>query len=57
MRAQRGRRSELSDMKRATPEELHPLAPGERAPGFVLPAANREGMVALEDYRGKRALG
>ncbi|MDA8107856.1 MAG: hypothetical protein M0015_04390 [Betaproteobacteria bacterium] len=44
-------------MKRATPEELHPLAPGERAPGFVLPAANREGMVALEDYRGKRALG
>jgi peroxiredoxin len=30
-----------------------PLEPGEQAPSFALPAVNRDGMVALEDYRGK----
>ena len=30
-----------------------PLRPGERAPDFVLPAVNRDGTVALADYRGK----
>src|SRR5688500_9510027 len=30
-----------------------PVRPGEEAPDFVLPAINREGTVALEDYRGK----
>ena len=29
------------------------LQPGDPAPSFVLPAVNREGSVALEDYRGK----
>ncbi|VTU39603.1 Putative peroxiredoxin bcp [Variovorax sp. PBL-H6] len=31
----------------------HPLQPGEPAPGFMLPAANREGMVSLADLRGR----
>jgi len=31
-----------------------PLQPGDPAPGFALPAVNREGMVELGDYRGKR---
>ena len=30
-----------------------PLEPGDPAPSFALPAVNRDGMVALEDYRGK----
>jgi peroxiredoxin len=30
-----------------------PLRPGEPAPDFVLPAVNRDGSVALSDYRGK----
>ncbi|MGQ0579779.1 MAG: redoxin family protein [Betaproteobacteria bacterium] len=30
-----------------------PLQPGDPAPSFVLPAVNREGAIALEDYRGK----
>lgn len=30
-----------------------PVRPGEPAPDFVLPAGNREGTVALADYRGK----
>jgi len=30
-----------------------PLQPGDPAPSFALPAVNREGVVALEDYRGK----
>ncbi len=34
----------------------HPVQIGERAPGFVLPAVNREGTVSLDDFRGKRAL-
>ena len=33
-----------------------PLQPGDPAPSFVLPAVNREGSVALEDYRGKSPL-
>ena len=31
-----------------------PLQPGDRAPGFSLPAINREGAVSLEEYRGKQ---
>lgn len=27
--------------------------PGERAPDFTLPTAEREGTVSLSDYRGK----
>jgi peroxiredoxin len=30
-----------------------PVAPGEPAPDFVLPAVNHDGTVALADYRGK----
>jgi len=30
-----------------------PLQPGDPAPSLALPAVNREGLVALEDYRGK----
>ncbi|MFI5325886.1 MAG: redoxin domain-containing protein [Candidatus Rokuibacteriota bacterium] len=30
-----------------------PLRPGDPAPGFALPAVNREGQVSLEDYRGR----
>jgi peroxiredoxin len=33
-----------------------PLGPGDQAPRFDLPAINRDGMVALEDYRGKGAV-
>jgi peroxiredoxin len=36
--------------------DMHPLEPGQRAPGFILPAANREGTVSLEAYRGRRAV-
>lgn len=31
----------------------HPLQPGDPAPAFTLPAANREGMVSLADLRGR----
>ena len=31
----------------------HPLQPGDAAPGFALPAVHREGIVSLEDYRGR----
>jgi peroxiredoxin len=31
---------------------LQPLKPGDRAPDFTLPAADREGVVALAQYRG-----
>ena len=37
----------------ATAEPRAPVQPGEMAPGFTLPAADRDGMVALADYRGK----
>lgn len=33
-----------------------PLEAGDLAPSFVLPAADREGTVAIEDYRGQSAL-
>jgi peroxiredoxin len=36
-----------------TTTSSRPLQPGDTAPGFVLPAVNREGTVALENYRGK----
>jgi peroxiredoxin len=33
--------------------ERPPLAPGEPAPNFTLPAVGREGTVSLDDYRGR----
>lgn len=33
------------------PRAIHP---GDRAPAFTLPAVNRDGIVSLDDYRGKR---
>jgi len=33
-----------------------PLQPGEPAPDFTLPAANRDGFVSLADYRGQTPL-
>jgi len=33
-----------------------PVAPGDRAPDFVLPAITREGQVSLDDYRERSAL-
>jgi peroxiredoxin len=33
--------------------ERSPLAPGEPAPNFTLPAVGREGNVSLDDYRGR----
>jgi peroxiredoxin len=32
------------------------LASGDSAPNFALPAVNRDGIVALDDYRGKSTL-
>ncbi len=40
----------------ATIEPRPPLKPGERAPDFVLPAAHRDGMVSLSEYRGRSPL-
>lgn len=37
----------------ATVESRPPLKPGERAPDFTLPAAHRDGIVSLADYRGR----
>jgi peroxiredoxin len=34
----------------------HPLKSGDVAPNFQLPAVNREGIVSLDDYRGKSAV-
>jgi peroxiredoxin len=34
----------------------NPLRPGDPAPGFALPAVNREGQVSLDDYRGRSAV-
>ena len=31
----------------------HPLQAGDAAPAFELPSVNRDGMVSLDDYRGK----
>jgi peroxiredoxin len=33
--------------------EQRPVQPGEPAPDFRLPAAEREGFVSLADYRGQ----
>ena len=33
--------------------ERPPIAPGEPAPDFTLPAVGREGTVSLDDYRGR----
>ena len=33
-----------------------PLRPGDRAPDFTLPPANREGPISLADYRGRQAV-
>src|SRR3990172_7798509 len=38
-----------------TPERPS-LQPGDSAPSFRLPAVNRDGMVSLEDYRGRSAV-
>ncbi len=35
------------------PEQRRPLQPGDAAPEFTLPAANREGTISLDDLRGK----
>ena len=34
----------------------NPLRPGDPAPGFALPAVNREGQVSLDDYRGRSSV-
>lgn len=36
-----------------TPIERPPIAPGELAPGFTLPAVGRDGTISLDDYRGQ----
>ena len=37
-------------------EPRPPLQPGEPAPDFRLPAAHRDGLVSLSDYRGRSPL-
>jgi peroxiredoxin len=37
-------------------DTLKPVRPGDRAPGFTLVAANREGTVSLGDYQPERAV-
>jgi len=37
-------------------EEESPLQPGESAPEFTLPAVDRDGTVALANFRGKHPL-
>ena len=37
-----------------TTNPQRPTQPGDRAPGFSLHAVNREGVVSLDEYRGKR---
>jgi len=39
-----------------TSATTRPLRPGDQAPSFALPAVNRDGMVGMEDYRGKGAV-
>ncbi len=36
-----------------TAERRPPVQPGEPAPDFTVPAANREGSVSLADFRGR----
>jgi peroxiredoxin len=43
-------------MENGSPGPLGPLAPGERAPDFSLPAVDREGLVSLADYTGRTPL-
>lgn len=40
----------------ATVQSRPPVQPGEPAPDFTLPAADREGSVSLADYRGRSPL-
>jgi peroxiredoxin len=40
----------------AADEPRAPLVPGDPAPDFTLPAADREGVVSLAAYRGNRAV-
>ncbi len=40
----------------ATLERQAPVGPGEPAPDFTLPAADREGFFSLADYRGRSPL-
>ena len=40
----------------ASVEPRSPVQPGERAPDFTVPAANREGTVSLADYLGRSPL-
>ena len=37
-------------------EPQRPLRPGDPAPRFSLPAINRNGLISLDDYRGKSPL-
>jgi peroxiredoxin len=37
-------------------DQKRPLQPGDPAPAFTLPAANREGMVSLDSLRGRAIL-
>ncbi len=37
-------------------ERRAPVQPGEPAPDFTLPAANKEGSISLADYRGRSPL-
>ena len=34
-------------------DSLTPLQPGDRAPDLTVPAATREGLIALADYHGR----
>lgn len=47
----------MKDETRIMTRELRePLRPGDPAPPFSLPAINREGLISLDDYRGKSPL-
>ena len=35
---------------------MHPVAPGELAPNFALPAVAGSGIISLDDYRGRSPL-
>lgn len=39
-----------------TIERSTPLRPGDRAPDFTLPAATREGLISLGDFRGRNSV-
>jgi peroxiredoxin len=39
-----------------TPVPDHPLRAGDAAPNFHLPSVNREGILSLDDYRGRTAV-